>query len=200
MGSSALPADCGVRRLMRSAKRWGGGSQSHRPSWLSPDADQENPVLIGLLAAGWLTFRVAAPRLSPATTWGPSPANLVVANRPRRLTRDTRNRFVKAASTLILQLFLVSPRNLVFSMPNCCLMTRNGCSTLARICAFAASIRSCCVPSAVSGSARRFPSPAASPLGMLPHGPPSQVSWPCPGRRRRRRRPSPHHAAARQPV
>ena len=50
--------------------------------------DQENPVLIRLLAAGWLSFRVAAPRLSPETTWGPSPANLVVANRPRGLTRD----------------------------------------------------------------------------------------------------------------
>ena len=60
----------------------------HRPTWLSPGADQENSVLIGLLVAGWLTFRVAAPRLSPATTWGPSPANLVVANRPRGLTRD----------------------------------------------------------------------------------------------------------------
>ena len=63
----------------------------HRPTWLSPGADQENPVLIRLLAAGWLTFRVAAPRLSPATTWGPSPANLVVANRPRGLTRDSRD-------------------------------------------------------------------------------------------------------------
>jgi hypothetical protein len=60
----------------------------HRPTWLSPGADQENSVLIRLLVAGWLTFRVAAPRLSPATTWGPSPANLVVANRPRGLTRD----------------------------------------------------------------------------------------------------------------
>jgi hypothetical protein len=30
--------------------------------------------LIRLLAAGWLSFRVAAPRLSPATTWGPSPS------------------------------------------------------------------------------------------------------------------------------
>ena len=64
--------------------------EEHRPTWLSPGADQENSVLIGLLVAGWLTFRVAAPRLSPATTWGPSPANLVVANRPRGLTRDTR--------------------------------------------------------------------------------------------------------------
>ena len=62
--------------------------EEHRPTWLSPGADQENSVLIGLLVAGWLTFRVAAPRLSPATTWGPSPANLVVANRPRGLTRD----------------------------------------------------------------------------------------------------------------
>jgi len=60
----------------------------HRPTWLSPGADQENPVPIRLLVAGWLSFRVAAPRLSPATTWGPSPANLVVANRPRGLTRD----------------------------------------------------------------------------------------------------------------
>jgi len=65
----------------------------HRPTWLSPGADQSNPVLIRLLAAGWTRFRVAAPRLSPATTWGPSrspPANLVVANRPRGLTRDKR--------------------------------------------------------------------------------------------------------------
>jgi hypothetical protein len=62
--------------------------EEHRPTWLSPGADQENSVLIRLLVAGWLTFRVAAPRLSPATTWGPSPANLVVANRPRGLTRD----------------------------------------------------------------------------------------------------------------
>ena len=64
--------------------------QRHRPTWLSPGADQPTPVLIRLLVAGWLTFRVAAPRLSPATTWGPSPANLVVANRPRGLTRDRR--------------------------------------------------------------------------------------------------------------
>ena len=63
--------------------------QRHRPTWLSPGADQPTPVLIRLLVAGWLTFRVAAPRLSPATTWGPSPANLVVANRPRGLTRDS---------------------------------------------------------------------------------------------------------------
>jgi hypothetical protein len=62
--------------------------EEHRPTWLSPGADQENSVLIGLLVAGWLTFRVAAPRLSPATTWGPSPANLIDANRPRGLTRD----------------------------------------------------------------------------------------------------------------
>jgi hypothetical protein len=62
----------------------------HRPTWLSPAADQENSVLIGLLVAGWLTFRVAAPRLSPATTWGPSPANLIDAKRPRGLTRDSR--------------------------------------------------------------------------------------------------------------
>jgi hypothetical protein len=64
----------------------------HRPTWLSPGADQEISVLIRLLVVGWLTFRVAAPRLSPATTWGPSPANLVVANRPRGLTRDTESR------------------------------------------------------------------------------------------------------------
>ena len=58
----------------------------HRPTWLSPGADQENSVLIRLLVAGWLCFRVAAPRLSQATTWGPSPANLVVAKRPKGLT------------------------------------------------------------------------------------------------------------------
>ena len=49
------------------------------------------PVLIRLLEVGWLSFGVAAPRLSPATTWGkqvPSPANFIDANRPRGLTPD----------------------------------------------------------------------------------------------------------------
>jgi len=33
----------------------------------------------------------------------------------------------------------------------------NGCSALARVCAFATSIRSCSLPSGVSGSARSLP-------------------------------------------
>jgi hypothetical protein len=39
----------------------------HRPTWLSPGADQENSVLIGLLVAGWLTFRVAGDNLGALT-------------------------------------------------------------------------------------------------------------------------------------
>lgn len=71
--------------------------------------------------------------------------------------RRARKRLVSAAITLTLQRFLAMPRSRVFWNPNCCLKTRNGCSTLARMCALAVSMRSCSLPFGVCGNALRLP-------------------------------------------
>jgi len=81
-----------------------------------------------------------------------SPDHILHSNARRAM-----NRFESAASTCTLQRFLSIPRSRVFWKPNCRLITRNECSTLARMGALAVSTRSSIRPSGVSGSARRLP-------------------------------------------
>ena len=68
------------------------------------------------------------------------------------------------------------PRSLVLQKPNCSLMTRNGCSTLALIRALALSTHCSSRPSAVAGSWRR-----RSGRRAIPHSTsaPSLSSRPC---------------------